>query len=561
MRVLILGGYGVFGSRLARLLARDGRLTLLIAGRSRAKAQALCDQLDGGAQREALVLDHRGDVADVLTRARPHVLVDAAGPFQAYGVDPYRLARACIEAGVNYLDLADAAEFVAGITGLDEPASARGVFALSGLSTVPALSSAVAAALAGDLDSLSSIRLGVAPSPRAGMGLSVIRAAASYAGKPLPVIADGAPTLRPGLIDSLRRTIAVPGELPLHNTLFALAEAPDLMLARTWPKAGALRTLWTGAGARPEALLRMLRGLAWLVRLRLLPSLEPLAGLLHWGSRTLVWGEHRGGMFVEIEGEGAMGPVKRAWHLVAEGDDGPFIPSIGAAIVVQRMSGGLAPKPGARPAAGELGLADYEAVFDTLSIHTGVWDEPPPGAPLYRRMLGDAWDRLAAPIRALHELSGEKVVTGEATVIRGRGPLAWLAGLVMGFPRAGERVPVTVEIHRTARRRTLAAHVRGPVLPELPGGWARALGRTGRRALRPDRHPHGGPRTGRAPGAGDPARDGVRGPAAFVVSAERNGLRARRGRTVQLLRRDLRAACRAHRRLPRLAGLTVRNRT
>ena len=46
----------------------------------------------------------------------------------------------------------------------------------------------------------------------------------------------------------------------------------------------------------------MLRGLAWLVRLRLLPSLSPLAGLLHWGSRTFRWGEHRGGMFVEVEG-------------------------------------------------------------------------------------------------------------------------------------------------------------------------------------------------------------------------------------------------------------------
>ena len=32
-RVLILGGYGNFGGRLAQLLAHDARLTLLITGR------------------------------------------------------------------------------------------------------------------------------------------------------------------------------------------------------------------------------------------------------------------------------------------------------------------------------------------------------------------------------------------------------------------------------------------------------------------------------------------------------------------------------------------------
>src|SRR3954468_1063296 len=44
-KILILGGYGTFGRRLAQLLADDSRLTLVIAGRSLAKAQKLCAQL------------------------------------------------------------------------------------------------------------------------------------------------------------------------------------------------------------------------------------------------------------------------------------------------------------------------------------------------------------------------------------------------------------------------------------------------------------------------------------------------------------------------------------
>ncbi len=40
LKVLILGGYGTFGGRLARLLADEDRLTLIIAGRSRARHRA-----------------------------------------------------------------------------------------------------------------------------------------------------------------------------------------------------------------------------------------------------------------------------------------------------------------------------------------------------------------------------------------------------------------------------------------------------------------------------------------------------------------------------------------
>lgn len=40
LRVLIIGGYGTFGGRIATLLADEPGLTLLIAGRSGAKAAA-----------------------------------------------------------------------------------------------------------------------------------------------------------------------------------------------------------------------------------------------------------------------------------------------------------------------------------------------------------------------------------------------------------------------------------------------------------------------------------------------------------------------------------------
>ena len=45
LRVLILGGYGTFGGRLARLLADEARLTLIVAGRSLQQAEAFCAAL------------------------------------------------------------------------------------------------------------------------------------------------------------------------------------------------------------------------------------------------------------------------------------------------------------------------------------------------------------------------------------------------------------------------------------------------------------------------------------------------------------------------------------
>ena len=112
LRVLILGGYGTFGGRLAQLLADEPRLTLIIAGRARDKAEAFCARLGASAQLEALAFDRDGDVERALAAAKPDIVVDASGPFQNYAGDPYRLVRACLALGIDYLDLADGSDFV-----------------------------------------------------------------------------------------------------------------------------------------------------------------------------------------------------------------------------------------------------------------------------------------------------------------------------------------------------------------------------------------------------------------------------------------------------------------
>jgi len=444
-RVLILGGYGSFGGRLARLLAAEPGVELLIAGRGEARAAAFCKDL---ARATPLRLDRDGGVAAALARHRPDLLIDASGPFQSYGDRPYRVAQACIAARVHYLDLADGREFVSGIGVLDAEARAAGVAVLSGVSTLPALSFAALRALCAGLDP-QSVTIGIAPSPRAGIGRNVIRGLAAYAGRPVPI---GPGRTAPALIDSRPLAVAPPGGLPLHARRFVLCDVPDLaLLPERWP---GLQRYWIGAGTLPASLSRLASLAAWLVRLRLLPSLVPFAGLYHRASRYLRWGEHRGGMIVAVAGRDAAGrPAERSWHLVAEADNGPWIPAMAAAAAVRRMRRGAPPSPGARPATEDLELTDFAPFFAARGIVTGT-REGQEGGSLFRRLLGPAFERLPAPIRRLHDLAGEHAFSGRAEVERGRSLPARLVGRLIGLPKAGKDLPARVVIAADPQRET-----------------------------------------------------------------------------------------------------------
>jgi uncharacterized protein DUF4166/saccharopine dehydrogenase-like protein len=467
LKVLILGGYGTFGGRLAQLLADETALNLIIAGRSHAQATAFCKRLAAQARLVPVVFDRDGDLSAQLTRVGPDLIVDASGPFQNYdtGGDPYRVVRAALALGINYLDLADGSDFVKGITQFDAEARARGVFVLSGVSSFPVLTAAVVrqlvrgpekwepvfgqdhAQIKGQgLARVDTIAGGIAPSPYAGVGLNVIRAIAGYAGQPVALIRDGKPATGHAIIDARRVTIAPPGRLPLDNVRFSLVDVPDLkVLPELWP---GLREIWMGAGPVPGILHRALSAIAWLVRLKLVPSLAPLGPLMYRAINVLRWGEHRGGMFVTIEGERHDGArVTRSWHLLAEGDDGPLIPSMAAEAIIRHVLAGRSPVAGARAATNDLELTDYDTLFARRQIVTGMRQEDPEQArePLYRRLLGDAWSTLPVPIRHMHELSDTLTAEGVANVERGRGIFARLVAAIVGFPNAGQEVPVTVQ--------------------------------------------------------------------------------------------------------------------
>ena len=438
MRILIIGGYGSFGGRLVDLLLDEPRLTLIVGGRNLEAAQRFCAARHGAAVLEPVRFDREAPES-ALVQLKPDIAVDCAGPFQLYGRDPYRVIRAALAAGAHWIDLADGLGFVRGIGELDAVARAAGKFVLTGTSTCPVLTTAVVRRL-GEGMTVKSVIAGIAPSPFAGLGLSVVKAIMSYAGAPVRVLENGEWTVEPALISSRTMTVSVPGKVPLFPTRFALVEVPDLeVVPEEWPEA---ETVWFGAGPRPPATHRILWLLAGLVRVRLLPSLLPLARFLDWAADHIRWGEDRGGMIVEVSD----GQRTRSWHMLAEGNSGPYVPSMAAEAIIRKCLDGAWPEAGARSAQHEVELSDYDAMFARRGIVSGIREDRN-GTP-YQRVLGSAYAELPRPVRDLHAFETTAAFSGRARVAGASNPVGKLVARIFGFPRPADDIAVTVTLAR-----------------------------------------------------------------------------------------------------------------
>jgi hypothetical protein len=362
--VLVLGGTGAFGSRLVTGLIETTLFDVVIAGRDLRRATVQAAAV-GAVRARAMRIDTVTVTAAELRATGAFVVVDAAGPFQ--GAD-YRLARAAIAAGLHYVDLADARDFVAGFGTLDAAARATGTIALTGASSTPALSHAVLDRLTAGWRRIDMIEIAISPgnrnSPR---GLSVIRAILSYAGKPVRVFAGGKWTRQPGWGWPIRRDM--PG---LGERWLSLCETPDLdlMPARFSPTRAAVFR----AGLELAVMHWGLCVASLLVRARLLRSLQPFARPFRWlAERLKNFGSDRGGMLVEVAGIDATGtPAHAAWSLVAEAGDGPVIPTLPALAVVRALADGRLTQAGAGPCVGVLDLDAIEREFAAYRISTQI---------------------------------------------------------------------------------------------------------------------------------------------------------------------------------------------
>ena len=368
-RVLLVGGYGLFGSKLAARLALDPLIDLTICGRSLAAAAKLADSLcrQTGCQRfHAVRIDVRDPgLAEQIRAGGFDAVIHTSGPFQGQG---YEVARACIEAGAHYIDLADGRDFVCGIGELDADAKQANVLVTSGASSVPALSTAVADHLAQEFDEVHGIDIGINPANQTERGLATVRAILGYCGAAFPHWRDGRWQRAFGW-QGLRRQ-AYPA--PVGVRWLAQCDVPDLQLhparypgVRTVTFRGGLELRWLHFGSWLMAAIRR----AGLVRDWSRYSAQ-LKTISDWFIR---FGTDAGAMHVEVDGLGKGGaPLRRCWTLVATNGDGPYVPTLASAALVGKLARGEIAFRGACPCVGLLTLQDFIDATHGLAITTST---------------------------------------------------------------------------------------------------------------------------------------------------------------------------------------------
>ncbi len=352
-RILIVGGYGAFGARIAERLCRSPDLDLIIAGRAieRARAAAIALGPTARAGLSTAAIDARQPDLGTLRTLGPTVVVNASGPFQTHN---YALAESAIAVGAHYVDLADARDFVTGISALDARARAARVLVTSGASSVPALAAAIVDHHRGGFKTLTSICHGIIPGNRYDPGRATVASILGAVGQPIKMWIDGRWTTQ-YMWQGLRR-INIPG---LGGRLVAHCEVPDLELFPS--RYRGVHTVRFLAGLEVAPFHLGVWGLSWLVRWRLLRGAARLAGPLLWVKRRLkALGSDSGGMFLHLSGNGLDGQARSvAVYLIARNNHGPYVPSIASVILARKLARGVVPVVGAMPCLGLMTLQEF----------------------------------------------------------------------------------------------------------------------------------------------------------------------------------------------------------
>ena len=437
--VLIIGGYGQFGGRLSRRLKGTPDLKVLVGGRTLSKAKALCEKYGGNL--EPVVFDSKADLDAQLQALGPWLVVDAAGPFQAKFRSGYALAKACIKRGIHYIDLSDSGPFTQGIADFNASAKQAGITIISGASSVPALSSAVVDAAQAQFSHIDSIEGGISPGGKINIGLSVTQAVLSYLGRPLKIFRGGVWESETGYSRVHKHTITLDGEKPLRRW-FGLCEAPDEILFPQHYKGVQTVRFY---GSQELWLIHInIVILAWLQKRGIVKNLEKRAKTFAWiGTQLGRFASERGGMFMLIKGEDKAGAdTSLQWNLIASEGDGPFIPILATEILIRRWLKAK-PKFGARSAASEITLAEFESVFKSLAIKS-EFATPRPAQPVFKQVLGETYAALPPALQSGHDVTNFKTMTGRVDITRGKNPLTNLMASIIGFAKTQKDAPISI---------------------------------------------------------------------------------------------------------------------
>lgn len=446
-RILIMGGTGVFGYRLADHLGyghtQTSDLDVIITSRHLEKAKRSANLLRDkhpGYSISGAALDHRKGLQTLLDNLKPFVVVDCSGPFQKA---TYDVAKTVLGAGIHLIDLADARDYLKYFAKeLGPIATQHGAFGFTGASSTPTLSSCVVRHLAANWKRIDTIDICITPGGKSEVGRSVIEAIMSYAGEKISIWEHGKPAIAIGWRTS--RQVDIPG---LGRRRVSPVETFDAELLGDMHNVQSRVSFAAGL----ESLLEQwgINAIAWMRQLKIIPHPSLfIPALLHMRKITRRYTSDKGAMVVDITGINTEGDYERArWSLLAENDHGPFVPVLPAAALIKGLLNGAVPA-GAHFGFEGLSLEQITNEMTPYAIQTNVERETLADSIFQTHLEQRTFASMPKAVQSFHIAKGPVVWRGTADVQTGRGFIKSIIAKMFGFPKAGRNVDVVVAVDR-----------------------------------------------------------------------------------------------------------------
>lgn len=359
-RILIIGGYGNFGSFITKSLAKEPNIQVIIAGRSLKKAQDLASNISTFNPAECVELDINLLSTEVLSKINPNIVIHTSGPFQSQSYD---VAKACMNLGCHYIDLADGRDFVSNVKELDSLAKKQNSLVISGASSVPCLTSAIVDHYKSEFLELEELDYGITTAQKTARGLATTAAILGYTGKPFETLVNNKKACIYGWQGIRFRKYKKLGWRLLGN-----CDIPDLELFPN--RYEGIKTIRFYAGLEIPFIHVTLWVLSWLVRVGLIKNLQKFAPLLLKTSFLFDWlGSSNSAFHMQMTGTDNNGRKKtKTFELTARSGDGPYIPCMPAILIAKKIVNEEISLKGAYPCTDFITLDEYLEGLKAMDI-------------------------------------------------------------------------------------------------------------------------------------------------------------------------------------------------
>lgn len=358
--VMILGGYGHFGVKIAEALIKDN-IPIIIVGRNQDKLAEMIDRL----KQKYPTASIAGSCFDIykkldkrLKELKPSIVIHTSGPFQN---QDYAIPKICIENHAHYLDIADGREYVRNISTLNDLAMQNNVAVISGASSVPGLTSAVIEEYKPAFSEFDHIKFDISSGQQTPGGVATTHAILTYTGKEIPPY-KGAKRKVIGW-QGLHR-VKLPG---CGKRWQSNCSIPDLDL---FPEYYSFKSIEFSGGVESSFLHLSLWCISWLVCWGIPIRLEKYSNLFNRIAKSFDrFGSDVGGLYIFLSGKDLQStPKSIKWFIIAKKNHGLYIPTIPAIVLSKKIFHGKYSTAGAKPCVGLVTLKELLAEMHEYDI-------------------------------------------------------------------------------------------------------------------------------------------------------------------------------------------------